>query len=402
MWFLLLALLAQSTDYLAEGSRALEAKQYDRAIELFTQAAAADSKDYAAQFQLALTYSLLGKDADAIPHYRAALDLQPGLFEAELNLGLSLLRVKNPAAAIPHLQTAAQQKPAEFRPAFYLAQALLDAQQYPAAEAAFRNAARLDPRSGAAESGWAQALLRQNRADDAKPHVDNAFTLDRTFRHQYVELAELYENDRRTEEAIGIYRDFPDDPIAQEHLGVLLTAQGNLAEAIPALELAVEKFPTESNRVALARAYVKGKQLDKAQAVAADAVQASPRDPDLRLFYARLLRDQREFPAAAAQLAAVTEMKPNSSEAWSELASVLAIAGQYPQVLAALDRVRALGAENAGHLFFRALALDHLDQRAEAIQNYNKFLAGSQGKFPDQEFQARQRVRVLEAELKKR
>jgi hypothetical protein len=53
-------------------------------------------------------------------------------------------------------------------------------------------------------------------------------------------------------------------------------------------------------------------------------------------------------------------------------------------------------------VFFRALALDHLEQRAEALQNYNKFLAGSQGKFPDQEFQARQRVRILEAELKKR
>ena len=82
--------------------------------------------------------------------------------------------------------------------------------------------------------------------------------------------------------------------------------------------------------------------------------------------------------------------------------ALLAIAGQYPQTIAALDRVRALGAENSGHYFFRALALDHLDQRAEAIQNYNKFLAGSQGKFPDQEFQARQRVRILEAELKKK
>ena len=81
---------------------------------------------------------------------------------------------------------------------------------------------------------------------------------------------------------------------------------------------------------------------------------------------------------------------------------MLVIAGQYPQGLAALDHVRALGAENSGHLFFRALALDHMDRRAEAIEDYTKFLAGSQGKFPDQEFQARQRVRILEAELKKR
>jgi tetratricopeptide (TPR) repeat protein len=402
MWLLLITLLAQSTGYLAEGNQALDAKQYDRALELFNKAAAADPQDYGAEFQLALTYSLLGKDPDAIPHYQKALVLEPHLYEAELNLGLSLLRTKDPARAIPHLKAAADQKPQEFRPAFYLAQALLDTQQYPAAEAAFRNAAALDTRSGAAQSGWAEALLRQGRADDAKPHVDDAFTLDRTFRHQYVELAELYQANHRTAEAISIYREFPDDPLAQEHLGVLLAAEGNLAEAIPSLELAVAKFPTEANRVALAKAYARNKQLDKAQAVAADAVEASPRDPELRLFYARFLRDQRKFPEAAAQFSAVTQMKPDSVEAWSELASVLVIAGQYPQGLAALDRLRALGAENSGHVFFRALALDHLDRRPEAIENYNKFLAGSQGKFPDQEFQARQRVRILEAELKKR
>ena len=402
MWFLLLALLAQSTNYLGEGNQALDAKQYDRAIELFTKAVAADPKDYGAEFQLALTYSLLGKDPDAIPHYRAALALRPGLYEAELNLGLSLLRTKDAAAAIPHLKAAVDQKAQEFRPAFYFAQALLDTKQYPAAEAAFRNAAALDTRSGAAQSGWAEALLRQGRADDAKPHVDDAFTLDRTFRHQYVELAELYEANHRNAEAIAMYREFPDDPIAQEHLGVLLTAEGDLAEAIRSLELAVAKSPTEANRVALAQAYAKNKQLDKAQAVAAEAVEASPRDPDLRLFYARFLRDQRKFPEAAAQFAAVAQIKPDSIEAWSELASLLVITGQYPQAIAALDRVRGLGAENSGHVFFRALALDHLEQRAEAIQNYNKFLAGSQGKFPDQEFQARQRVRILEGELKKK
>jgi len=232
--------------------------------------------------------------------------------------------------------------------------------------------------------------------------VDDAFTLDRTFRHQYVELAEVYESNHRNAEAIAMYREFPDDPIAQEHLGVLLTAEGSLNQAIPALEMAVAKSPTEANRVALAQAYAKNKQLDKARAVAAEAVEASPRDPDLRLFYARFQRDQRKYPEAAAQFTAVAQIKPDSIEAWSELASVLVIAGQYPESLAALDRVRALGGENSGHIFFRALAQDHMEQRAEAIQNYNKFLAGSRGKFPDQEFQARQRVRILEDELRKK
>src|SRR5262245_23644550 len=100
MWVLWLALLAQSANLIEDGNRALDAKQYDRAIERFTQAAAADPKDYTAQFQLALTYSLLGRDADAIPRYQAVLALRPGLYEAELNLGLSLLRTNKAADAI--------------------------------------------------------------------------------------------------------------------------------------------------------------------------------------------------------------------------------------------------------------------------------------------------------------
>src|ERR1700686_3919487 len=124
MLVLFLALLAQSANVLEDGNKALDTKQYDRAIQLFTEAAAADPQDYAAHFQLALTYSLLGRDADAIPQYRATLQLQPGLYEAELNLGLSLLRTSDPAGAVAHFKAAAEQKPKEFRPVLGLAQAL--------------------------------------------------------------------------------------------------------------------------------------------------------------------------------------------------------------------------------------------------------------------------------------
>jgi tetratricopeptide (TPR) repeat protein len=76
--------------------------------------------------------------------------------------------------------------------------------------------------------------------------------------------------------------------------------------------------------------------------------------------------------------------------------------GEYAQALDALDHVRALGAENAGHVFYRAVAYDHLKKRPEALESYRRFLTMAQGKFPDQEFQARQRARILEDELKRR
>jgi len=141
--------------------------------------------------------------------------------------------------------------------------------------------------------------------------------------------------------------------------------------------------------------------LDKAQALLQPAALAAPHDFDLHLFYGRVLRDQRKFPEAATEFSAAARIDPKSAVAWNELASALVIAEDYPQALAAFDRIRALNAEIPGNFFFRALAHDHLHQRPEALENYNKFLATSGGKFPDQEFQARQRVRTLEKELRR-
>src|SRR5579863_7445270 len=401
MWILYLALLAQSANLLEDGNKALDAKQYDRALELFRQASAADPKDYAAHFQLALAYSMLGRDGDAIPQYKSALELHPGMYEAQLNLGLSLMRANQPAEAAEQFKAAAEQRPKEFRPALGLAQALYNTEHFPDAETAYQKAAALDARSAAAESGWAMSLIRQKRADDAAPHVQQAFVLDRSYRAGFIALAELYESTGRAAEAIPIYRLFPDNPDALERLGMLLASSGNFAEAIPALERVVEKMPTGARRMALAKAYVENKQLDKAQAVLQPAVQATPDDFDLRLFYGRVLRDQRKFPEAAVEFNAAARIDPKSVVAWNELASSLVLAEDYPQALVAFDRIRAMNAEIPGNFFFRALAHDHLHQLPEAIENYNKFLAASGGKLPDQEFQARQRARTLEKELRR-
>jgi tetratricopeptide (TPR) repeat protein len=129
---------------------------------------------------------------------------------------------------------------------------------------------------------------------------------------------------------------------------------------------------------------------------------ASPSDFDLRMFYATVLRDERKFPEAGREYVAATMLKPDSVEAWSELAGVLILAEQFPQGLDALDHVQKLGKETSGHFYLRAMALDKLQKRKEAVEYYDKFLVANQGKNPDQEFHARQRILILERELGKK
>lgn len=386
----------------ADGIKALDEGRYDAAVQAFTQAIAADPQDYSAHFNLALAYGFLHHDAEGIAEYRKTLELKPGLYEAELNLGILLLRQKSPADALPLLQAAATQKATEFRPRYYLGEAQLATGAAAPAEQSFRAAGELDPKSADAQSGIAHALAQQDKLADAAPFFRRAAELNTDYRDGLLELAALYEKNKQWPEAIEIYRQFAGNPAAEERLGMLLLQNKQYAEAIPRLETAYTKSPTNANRAALAAAYVFNSQQDQALPLLEKAVTAEPANYDLRLMYAHALRDKRQFPAAAQQFSEAAKLKPNDGSTWNELGGALYMANDYPPALAAFDRARQLGQGNAGNWFLRAIILDKLHQPKPALEAYQQFLSLSDGKNPDQEFQARQRVKLLERETGKR
>jgi tetratricopeptide (TPR) repeat protein len=425
MWLFAAAflLLFQTPDYSADGIKALEEGKYDAAVQAFTKAIEADPKDYFAHFNLAFAYGALHKDAEAIAEYRKTLELKPGLYEAELNGGIVMMRQKQPADALPLLAHAAEQKPAEFRPRYYLAEAQYQTGAYAEAEANYRLALEVDAKSAAAEFGLAHALARQSKLDDAAPHYRKAAELDARYRDDLLELAELYEKNHQMADAVAIYREFPANTAAQEHLGQLMLESKQYTDAIPRLEAAYQQSPTEANRVALAAAYLFAGQIDKALPLLDKAVAEEPRNYDVRMMYARALRDRKQYPAAATQFLEAAKLKPAEAKTWGELGGMLYMmaesayaaaqgpdktaglqraAGMYQQSLAAFDKARELGEDIPGNWFLRAIILDKLRQPKPALEAYQKFLGMSQGKNPDQEFQARQRVRILQREVEKR
>jgi len=314
---------------------------------------------------------------------------------------MSLLNAHDPAAAIPFLKAAGEQKPKEFKPVYYLATALLETKQLTEAILEFEKAVEMDAASAGAELGLGQALARDGHRNEAGPHYRKAANLEHAYHTYLLELATLFEEHNEFPQALDIYREFPDDPGAQERAGVLLLNTGQSAAAIATLEPIVAKSPTPANQIELAQAYVKERQLAKAEPLTAKSVAATPEDFELRMFYGEILRDERKFPSAAEQFSVAAKIKADSAEAWTELAKVLIVAEQPVEGLAALDKVHALGAETAGHLYLRAITLDRLQRSKEALEAYNKFLESSQN-HPDQEFTARQRVKALERILGKR
>ena len=388
-----------STDPMADGMKALDANHYDQAAAAFKQAVEKDPQDYAAHFHLALSYSLLKNDSDAALEYRKTLELKPALYEAELNLGIVLVRNKQFQDAVAPLADAAGQKPREFRPQYYWGEALLGSGEFEKAANVFETASAIDAKSPAAQLGWARSMVGGKKLADAAPHFQKAAELDPKYRDVLLELAAEYEKAGQAGEAVAIYKQFPENAAAQERMGELLIETKKFADAIPGLEKAVAASPTSANRLALATAYGLNKQFDKELDLLGQVVAAEPQNYELHMRYGRALRDQRKLPPAEQQFIAAVNLKPDSVEALNELVSVAIVLEDYPTGLKALDRVRALGKEQPGDLFYRAITLDKLKQRKPALEAYEQFLAVSGGKYPDQEFQARQRIHILKLSM---
>ena len=404
MWAACCALLLflQTPDYTAEGIKALDAAKYDQAVDLFTKAVAADPKDYAAHFHLALSYSMLKRDADALAEYKKVLELKPGLYEAQLNAGILLIRDKQPGDAAGYLKPAVDQKPKEFRPRLYYAQALLDSGDKAKAEEQYRAALALDPKSAAAELGLAHAEASQEHLSDAASHFRAAAQLDPNFRDGLLELAGLYEKNHQNAEAIAIYQQFPENAGAQERIGQLMLESKNSAEAIAPLEAAMQKDPTPANRLALATAYLFDKQYAKALPLLDQSVAADPANYSLRMMYGRGLRDSKKYELAAQQFYQAAKLKPDSQEAWKEFAGMLYMLEKFPESLAALDKAHQLGDDTPANYYFHAITYDKLHALKPALEYYRQFLERSKGQFPDEEWKARQRAKLLDREVNKR
>jgi tetratricopeptide (TPR) repeat protein len=403
VWVVLAALLViQTPDHTAEGMKALEARQYEVALGHFQKAIEADPKDYAAHFHYALAASMLERDAEAIEHYRKVLELKPGLYEAELNLGIVLVSQKQFADAVVQLQAACEQKPKELRPEYYMAEALFGAGEFADAEQRYKTAVEIDPKYAPAWVGLARVKGRQGRLDEAAADYRKASEADPEYREALLELADQYVAAKEPKKAIEIYREFPNNVAARERMGELLAREGELAAAIPPLEQAVAQSPTTANKVALAQAYLKTGEAPKGIKLLGEVVTAEPKDYDLRMLYGRTLRDQHAYPAAAREFMEAAKLKPDSVEAFSEMAVAAILTESYPLALQALDRVKTLGGEKPGHVYFRALVLDRTKQLKPALEAYQRFLSQSGGNNPNEEFKARQRVKVLQRELAKR
>jgi tetratricopeptide (TPR) repeat protein len=387
------------TSLQSKGSQALDRGDYQQAEQIFSQLVAADPKDYFAYFNLALAEVGLKKDDRAIADFKQTLALKPGLYQAQLNLGLVYLRDNQAGEAIPLLEAVVSAKPDDAKLRLYLAQAYQESGKWPQAGAEFTGVLKRDAKNARASLGVAEALLHQGKLDEAKPYFEQAVQLDASLKRYLLEYAVALAEAGRNDEALPLLVQFPNDAGACAKVGQLYLSAHQPARAAESFESALRLDATPANRLALATAYLRSNQEDKAAPLLKEALAASPNDWELQMTVGRIYRDQKKFSEAAAYFFNAAKLKPSGADAWSELAGVLTLAQQYPQALGALDKLHELNAEKPGHFYLRAIILDKLRQLKPALVSYQQFLRTSDGKNPDQEFQARGRIKALQHEV---
>jgi tetratricopeptide (TPR) repeat protein len=393
------ALLDKAESLLAKG-------EYPAAEPILLQATAKDPASYQGWYDLGYVEQALNHNSEAIAAYRKSVDINPKIFETNLNLGLSLAAVNQRDEAIKYLKAATQLQPSsraeQAKQHAWLALGQLQISTDPvASEQAFTESAKLVPTDSKPHLLLADLYDNLGKLEDARSQYQDALAEaqgeDRALALRgLVNIAIASKQYAAAESNIRQYlATTPNDQQAHLLLGRLLAAQGKDEDALAELNSA----GSESNPPVLhEKAQLLAAVHREAEAVPLyqKLIEQNQNDAQLRYEYGLALMHQLQFPAAQEQLLAAIKLNPNLASAYGDLAVAASDNQQYDLALKALDiRTKLLG-DNPGTYFLRATALDHLRRFPEATQNYRQFLAAANGKYPDEEWKARHRLIAIQ------
>jgi tetratricopeptide (TPR) repeat protein len=390
---------------LTQAESAIEKKDYATAEPLLKKVVDRDPKNYAGWFDLGFLYNALGKSEDSISAYRKSVAAKPDVFESNLNLGLMLARAGQPDAeqflrAATKLKPTAHEAEGRARAWSSLAHVIEGARPDEAIEA-YRQAAALQPKDPEPHLAAGTLLEKQNHFADAEQEYKQAATIDPSSGDALAALANLYMRGHRLTDAEGILRKLvalhPNDASAHMQLGRMLAADGQNDSAIAELQSALKLDPKDSAaRRDLADLYSSGKKYDQAEAQYRALIASNPNDAELHQGLGHALLQQRKFQEASQELVAAIKLKPHLSPAYWDLAVAANETKNYELAIKALDDRAKFAPEMPLSYFLRATAYDHLRSKKQAAENYRRFLEVADGRFPDQEWQARHRLIAIE------
>jgi tetratricopeptide (TPR) repeat protein len=390
---------------LTQAEAAIEKQNYSAAEPLLRQLVEQDPKGYVGWFDLGFVENALGKVDDSIAAYRKSVEAKPDVFESNLNLGLQLAKTGQPDAkhflrAATHLKPTSHAAEGQYRAWLSLAH-VLEKSDPEEAIAACQQAATLQPKEAEPHLAAGPLLEQENKFAEAEQEYKQALALDSRSSDAAIGLANLYMRGRRFPEAEEYLRKLltthGDSAPVHIQLGRVLTAEGMNDEAIAELQAGIQLAPgDEAARRDLAELYTTAGKSGEAESTYRALVATHPNEAELHRSLGQALLRQKKYPEAQQEFIAALKLKPSLGEAYGDLAFAASENKDYPLVVRALDARAKLLPEIPITYFLRASAYDHLHDLKKADANYHLFLKTANGKYPDQEWQAKHRLIALE------
>jgi tetratricopeptide (TPR) repeat protein len=400
----------QKTDpLLTEANEALSRQDYPAALKALTPLAEKNPNSAPILYNLAFTQDALDQPA-AEATYRRAIAADPNYFDPHLGLGLLLARrgkrneardellkataltpddpalkarayralarlnqTSNPSAASEELLQALKLSPETPDDILFSGELAEASGDNAAAEAAYRRLLKADPQNRDATAALTHLLLHQQKPEQAEALLTAALAKD------------------------------PDNPTLNSQLAALYEQEGKPDQALPIAEklhLAHPQDPAITRL--LARLYADNQQFDQAAPLYGKLVAANPSDPVLADDYAGVLIHMKRYAEAEALLKRATAdpaafpTKDDLGNAAGHLAFAASANNDPATTLQALTLRATVFANSPSTLFLEATAHDKLHQTKQATDLYKQFLSVANGKFPDEEWEARHRLITLE------
>jgi tetratricopeptide (TPR) repeat protein len=394
----------------SEANAALDKGDYATAAKLLGALADKNPKDSHLLYDLGFSQDALDQTAAAEATYRRAIAVDANYFDPHLALGLLLARTGKDADAHAQLIKATQLTTdnSALKARAYRALARLDQTSNPSvasdellsamkispetpddillsgelaeasgdsstAEAAYRRLLAADPQNRDAAAALSHLLMQQKKPGQAESLLTAALAKD------------------------------ADNPTLNAQLAAVYEQEGKAAQAVPLLEKLHAAHPADTDITRLlARLYGSNQQFDKAAALYSALVAALPQDPtlfddsaDVEIHLHHFAEAEALLKRAVAQPGAF-QTKDGLGEAASRLAFA-ASANNDPQTTLQAIAIRAkVLANSPSSLFLAATAHDKLHHTKQAADLYKQFLSVANGKFPDEEWEARHRLITLD------
>jgi tetratricopeptide (TPR) repeat protein len=343
----------------------------DQAAAAYRKAIEANPKQFEAQLAMGLLLAQEGKSDQALPYIEAATLLEPAPPNPDSKARAwralaQLLRSSDPTRAKYALLEALKISKETTEDTLLTAEIAEASDDDETAEAAYKKVLETHPESSPATAGLVHLLLKQKKYAEAEPLLHSALERD------------------------------PDDPALNAQWAAVLLEENKPEEAMSALEKLHGLHPQDLTvGKMLAQTLMQAGQYAKADEIYVDFLSFSPDDPALLAGHAEALLRQEKFAQAIPVFQKALKLRPDDGDSWGGLAYAASEMKEYAIALEALSMRSKYEEETPATYFLRATAYDNLHQPKAAAEWYQKFLEAAQGKFPDQEWQAKHRLVAL-------